>query len=80
VKARGVFASVLGTPGNAKDYPSVTAVPVYAQPDAKALIYMAQAVKEHKLDIPIRMQLPLKDAAKGHAAAEKGVGKVLLIS
>jgi NADPH:quinone reductase-like Zn-dependent oxidoreductase len=55
-------------------------VPIYAQPDAKALVYMAQAVKERKLAIPIRMQLPLKDAAKGHAAAEKGAGKVLLVS
>jgi NADPH:quinone reductase-like Zn-dependent oxidoreductase len=78
VKPRGVFASVLGAPGNAKDYPSVSVVPVYAQPDAKSLLYMAQAVKERKLAIPIRMKLPLKDAAKGHAAAEKGIGKVLL--
>ena len=80
VKPRGVFASVLGAPGNAKDYPSVTVVPVYAQPDAKALVYMAQAVKERKLVIPIRMKLPLRDAAKGHAAAEQGSGKVLLVT
>jgi NADPH:quinone reductase-like Zn-dependent oxidoreductase len=80
VKPRGVFASVLGAPGNAKDYPSVTVVPVYAQPDARALVYMAQAIKERKLVVPIRMKLPLKDAAKGHAAAEKGIGKVLLVN
>ena len=80
-KPGGVFASVLGAPGNAKDYASVTVVPVYAQPDAKVLVYMAQAVKERKLVIPISMKLSLKDAAKGHAAAEKGgVGKVLLVS
>ena len=81
VKPRGVFASVLGPPSNAKDYPSVTVVPVYAQPDAKTLFFMAQAVKERKLVIPIGMKLPLKDAAKGHAGAEKGgIGKVLLLS
>lgn len=81
VKPGGVFASVLGAPGNAKDYPSVTVAPVYAQPDAKALVSMAQAVKERKLVIPIHMKLPLKDAAKGHAAAEKGgAGKVLLVT
>jgi NADPH:quinone reductase-like Zn-dependent oxidoreductase len=81
VRPGGVFASVLGAPGNAKGYPSVTAVPVYAQPDAKTLVYMAQAIKERKLVIPIWMKLPLKDAAKGHAAAEKGgIGKVLLVS
>jgi NADPH:quinone reductase-like Zn-dependent oxidoreductase len=81
VKPGGVFASVLGPPGNAKDYPSVTVVPIYAQPDAKALVSIAQAVKERRLVIPIRMKLPLKEAAKGHAAAEKGgTGKVLLVS
>jgi NADPH:quinone reductase-like Zn-dependent oxidoreductase len=81
VKSGGVFASVLGSPANAKSYESVTVVPVYAQPDAKTLVYMAQAVKDRKLVIPIRMKLPLKDAARGHAAAEKGgIGKVLLVS
>ena len=81
VKPGGVFASVLGSPGNAKDYPSVTVVPVYEQPDAKTLVDMAKAVTGRKLVIPIQMKLPLKDVAKGHAAAEKGgIGKVLLLS
>lgn len=81
VKPGGMFASVLGPPSNAKDYPSVTVAAVYAQPDAKTLVYMAQAVKERKLVIPIGMKLPLKDAAKGHAVAEKGgTGKVLLLT
>lgn len=41
---------------------------------------MAEAVKAGKLLIPIGTKMPLKDAAKGHAAAEKGsVGKVLLV-
>ena len=81
VKPGGVFASVMGPPGNAKDYPSVTVAPVYAQPDAKILVDMAHAVKERKLVIPISVKLPLKDAAKGHAVAEKGgIGKVLLLS
>jgi NADPH:quinone reductase-like Zn-dependent oxidoreductase len=80
VKPGGVFASVLGAPGNAKDYPSVTVVAVYAQPDPKVLLDMAEAVKERKLVIPIGMKLPLKDAAKGHGGAEKGgIGKVLLV-
>jgi NADPH:quinone reductase-like Zn-dependent oxidoreductase len=37
VKKGGVFASVLGAPQNAKDYPDVKVVPVYAQPDTKVL-------------------------------------------
>jgi NADPH:quinone reductase-like Zn-dependent oxidoreductase len=36
VKRCGVFASVLGAPQNAKDYPAVKVVPVYAVPDAKS--------------------------------------------
>jgi NADPH:quinone reductase-like Zn-dependent oxidoreductase len=46
VKQGGVFASVLGAPQNAKGYPTVKVVPVYAQPDTKVLLYMAQAVKD----------------------------------
>jgi len=80
VKKGGVFASVLGAPQNAKDYPDIKVVPVYAQPDPKTLAHMAQAVKEGRLVIPIGMKLPLKDAAKGHAAVAKGgAGKVLLV-
>jgi NADPH:quinone reductase-like Zn-dependent oxidoreductase len=80
VKNGGVFASVLGAPQNAKDYPDVKVVPVYAQPDTKVLVHMAQAAREGKLVIPIGMKFPLQDAAKGHAAVAKGgAGKVLLV-
>jgi NADPH:quinone reductase-like Zn-dependent oxidoreductase len=80
VKKGGVFASVLGGPQNAKDYPDVKVVPVYAQADSKILLQMAQAVMAGKLIIPIGMKLPLKDAEKGHAAVAKGgAGKVLLV-
>jgi len=76
----GVFASVLGAPQNAKDFPSVKVVPVYASPDAKILLYMAQAVKAGKLKIPIGRKLPLKDAEQGHATVVKGgAGKLLLV-
>jgi NADPH:quinone reductase-like Zn-dependent oxidoreductase len=79
VKKGGMFASVLGAPQNAKDYPEVKVVPVYAQADSKILLQMAQAVIAGKLIIPIGMKLPLKDADKGHAAVAKGgAGKVLL--
>jgi NADPH:quinone reductase-like Zn-dependent oxidoreductase len=80
VKKGGVFASVRGAPQNAKDYPDVKVVPVYAQPDTKVLVHMAQAVKERRLVIPIGTKLPLKDAEKGHAAVAKGgSGKVILV-
>jgi NADPH:quinone reductase-like Zn-dependent oxidoreductase len=80
VKGAGVFAAVLGVPQNAKDYPSLKVAPVYATPDAKILLYMAQAVKGEKLRIPIGRKLPLKDAEQGYAAAAKGsAGKSLLV-
>lgn len=81
VKAGGIFASVLGAPGNAKDYPNVKVVPVYARPDAKILSQMVQAVTTGKLKIPITKKFPLKDAAQAHSAVAQGVaGKVLLVA
>jgi NADPH:quinone reductase-like Zn-dependent oxidoreductase len=76
VKPGGVFASVLGAPRNA-----VKAVPVYATPDAKTLQFMAEAVRDGKLLIPISRKLPLGKAAEAQAAAEEGgIGKVLLVA
>jgi len=81
VKPEGVFASVLGAPGNADKFPTVKVVPVYATPDAKILEFMAQAVRDGKLVIPIGRRLPLREAADAHAMAEKGgVGKILLVA
>jgi NADPH:quinone reductase-like Zn-dependent oxidoreductase len=81
VKPGGVFASVLGVPRNAEKYTSVKVVPVVATPDAKTLQFMAEAVRDGKLVIPISQKLPLSDAAEAQAAAEKGgTGKVLLVA
>jgi NADPH:quinone reductase-like Zn-dependent oxidoreductase len=80
VKAGGVFASVVGDPQNAGKYPGVKVTTVYASPDAKTLLFMANAVNEGHFGIPIGLRMPLKDAAKAHAAAATGgAGKVLLI-
>ena len=64
IKPGGVFATVLGPPQNAKDYPDVKIAPVFAQPDAKVLLYLAQAAKSGKFSIPIGEKVPLRDAAK----------------
>ncbi|HMD55112.1 MAG TPA: NADP-dependent oxidoreductase, partial [Phycisphaerae bacterium] len=75
----GVFASVIGPPANAKDYPTVRVVPVYSEPDVKIQLEMAGAVVNKKLAIPIGLKLPLSKTSEGHIAFEKGsVGKVLL--
>jgi NADPH:quinone reductase-like Zn-dependent oxidoreductase len=80
VKPGGVFASVLGAPRNAAKYPSVKVVAVFSKFDRKTLEFMAQAVRDGKLVIPISQTLPLSEAADAHAAAEKGgIGKTLLV-
>ena len=81
VKPGGVFASVLGAPQNAAKYPSIKVVPVFATPDPKTLQFMAEAVRDGKLVIPISRKLPLSKAAEAQAAAEEGgIGKVLLVA
>jgi NADPH:quinone reductase-like Zn-dependent oxidoreductase len=81
VKPGGVFASVVGRPQNSAEHPSVKVVFVFSKFDRKTLEFMAEAVRDGKLVIPISMKLPLSEAAKAQAAAEKGgVGKVLLVA
>ncbi len=82
VKDGGVFATVLGAPGNAGQCPSVRVVPVYSTADAAAMVSLAEAVNAGELEIPIGRKLALKDAAEGHAAVEQGgvKGKVLLLT
>ncbi len=80
VKPGGVFASVLEAPRNAAKYPSVKVEFVFSKFDRKTLEFMAAAVRDGKLVIPISQTLPLSKAAEAHAAAEKGgIGKILLV-
>jgi NADPH:quinone reductase-like Zn-dependent oxidoreductase len=80
VKPGGVFATVLGPPQNAAQYPSVKVVHVFSKFDRETLQFMAEAVRDGKLVIPISRKLPLSEAAQAQAAAEKGgVGKILLV-
>jgi NADPH:quinone reductase-like Zn-dependent oxidoreductase len=81
VKPGGVFATVLRAPQNAAKYPAVKVVPVFSKFDRKTLEFMAEAVRDGKLVIPISETLPLRQAAEAQAAAEKGVaGKILLVA
>jgi NADPH:quinone reductase-like Zn-dependent oxidoreductase len=80
VKPGGMFATVLAAPQNAAKYPSVRVVPVFSKFDRKTLEFMAEAVRDGKLVIPISRTLPLSEAAEAQAAAEKGgIGKILLV-
>ena len=81
VKPGGVFASVLRpAPQNAANYPSVKVVLVFSKFDRKTLEFMAEAVRDGKLVIPISEKLPLSEAAEAQAMVEKGgIGKILLV-
>jgi len=81
VKPGGVYASVVEAPRNASMYPSVKVVHVFSKFERKTLEFMAEAVRDGKLVIPISQKLPLSEAAEAQAAAEKGgVGKILLVA
>jgi NADPH:quinone reductase-like Zn-dependent oxidoreductase len=80
VKPGGIFASVLGPPANAAMHPTVTVVPIRAEPDPAHMLKLAEDVVKGRLDIPIDRMIPLEDAAAGQEAAERGAkGKVLLL-
>jgi NADPH:quinone reductase-like Zn-dependent oxidoreductase len=81
VKTGGVYASVVGAPQNAAKYPSVKVVTVFSKFDRKTLEFMAEAVRDGKLVIPIGRKMPLSEAAEAQAAAEKGgSGRILLVA
>jgi NADPH:quinone reductase-like Zn-dependent oxidoreductase len=81
LKQGGVFASVLGAPANAAEYPSIVVKTMQVKADPKVLLHMAEAVRSGKLSIPLGQRFALKDANKAHAAAEKSAaGKILLVA
>lgn len=81
VKPGGVYASVVELPQNASSYPSVKVVHVFSKFDRKTLEFMAEAVRDGKLVIPVSKKLPLSEAAEAQAEAEKGgAGKILLVA
>ncbi|SEF79054.1 NADPH:quinone reductase [Bryocella elongata] len=80
VKHGGTFATGLKAPSNAGAYPHVRVVPVFSHFDRGTLEFMAAAVRDAKLVIPIGLELPLREAAEAHVRAEKGgIGKILLL-
>jgi NADPH:quinone reductase-like Zn-dependent oxidoreductase len=81
VKPQGVYASVVEVPQNAAKYSSLKVVHVFSKFDRKTLEFMAEAVRDGKLVIPITQRLVLSQAAEAQAEAEKGAaGKILLVA
>jgi len=80
VKSGGVYASVVEAPQNAATFPSVKLEHVFSHFDRKTLEFMAEAVRDGRLRIPIGQRFPLRQAAEAQATAEKGgAGKILLV-
>jgi len=81
IKPGGSYGSVVGPPANAKLHPTIKVVAFSSSPDGKALAELAADIVAGKFKIPIDRMVPLSDAAKAHAAAEKGgIGKILLLA
>jgi NADPH:quinone reductase-like Zn-dependent oxidoreductase len=81
VKPGGTYASVVGPPPNAKLHPTVNVEAFGSHPDAAGMRSLAEDIANGKFKIPIDRTVPLADAAKAHAEAEKGgIGKVLLLA
>ena len=60
--------------------PTVKVTRVFAQPDAAKVREFADDIRDGNFVLPISQRLPLQDAAKAHAAAQKGgAGKIVLV-
>ena len=81
IKPGGTYASVVGPPLNAKLHPTVKVEAFSSHPDAAGMRSLAEEIANGKFKIPIDRMIPLADAAKAHAEAEKGgIGKLLLLA
>jgi len=81
IKPGGIYASVVGPPANATLHPTIKVVSYGSHPDAAGMRTLAEDIVKGNFRIPIDRMVPLADASKAHAAAEKGgIGKVLLLA
>ena len=73
------YASVLPE-GVSATNPKVKVTRVFARPDASKVREFADDIRDGKFVLPISHRLPLRDAAKAHALAQKGgSGKLVLV-
>jgi NADPH:quinone reductase-like Zn-dependent oxidoreductase len=81
VKSGGSFGYASVFPdGIAATNPTVKVTRVFARPDASKVREFADDIRDGKFVLPISQRLPLQDAAKAHAWAQKGgAGKIVLV-
>lgn len=82
VRPGGNYGSVATAPSNAVLHPTVTVTRLMAHPDANTYVHYGEAIRAHKLELPIDRMMALSDAAKAHAEAEQGgiPGKIILLA
>lgn len=81
VKPGGTYATVVGPPANASAHPDVKVNAFGSHPDAAGMRQLAEDLVKGKFRIAVDRMMPLADATKAHAEAEKGgVGKVVLLA
>jgi NADPH:quinone reductase-like Zn-dependent oxidoreductase len=81
VKPGGTYASVVGPPTSAKLHPTVKVEAFGSHPDEAKMRSLAEDIANGKFSILVDRMIPLADAAKAHAEAQKGgVGKILLLA
>jgi len=79
IKPGGNFGSVIGAPKDAALHPTINIRPITSHRSPPTYVHYAEAIRDGKLEMPIDRVMPLSDAAKAHAAAEKGgIGKIVL--
>ena len=79
IKPGGIYASIVGPPHDAALHPTVQVKAFGSHADAKAMVHLAEAVRDDKLKLLIGLVLPLDEAAAAHAKGEKGgIGKIVL--
>ena len=81
VKSGGSFGYASVFPdGVSTTNPTVKVTRVFARPDASKVRQFADDIRDRKFVLPISQRLPLQDAAKAHALAQKGgSGKIVLV-
>ena len=81
VKSGGSFGYASVFPdGVSATNPTVKVTRVFARPDASKVREFADDIRDGKFVLPISQRLPLQDAAKAHALAQKGgSGKIVLV-
>jgi NADPH:quinone reductase-like Zn-dependent oxidoreductase len=73
------YASVLPE-GVAATNTTIRVTRVFARPDASKVREFADDIRDGRFALPISQRLPLRDAAKAHALAQKGgAGKIILV-